>query len=45
MQSVTFGIFVAGGQSSLLLYGGVDYEGKALADLWYIDIRGDTNMG
>jgi len=44
MQSVTFGIFVAG-RSSLLLYGGIDYIGKALADLWYIDIGGDTNMG
>jgi len=37
MHTITFGTFVAGKQS-LLVYGGVQEEGKALQDLWYIDV-------
>ena len=38
MHTVTWGKFANPDTASLLVYGGVDATGKALEDLWYVDL-------
>ena len=40
-QSLNPGLFVAG-KLSMLMYGGLNRDGKALGDLWYMDVQDNT---
>ena len=44
MHTVTFGKF-ANGRESLLVYGGVEQTGNALADFWHVDLVSRAGIG